>query len=123
MLTYVVLAALAILVFALVIQPLLVARRDARNGEIDPRLLDLLAQRDALVQALHDLHLDRESGKLAESDYQAARAVFLREAAVVLSQLEALERELDLVVEREIAELRELARHVRLLPESASTSS
>lgn len=121
--SYVVLAILAIIVFALVLQPLLAARRRQESGGAPAVLLDLLAQRDALLQALRDLQLDRETGKLSENDYQMARVAFLREAAVVLSQLEALEQQLDLEVEHEIAHLRELARQARPLPGSASTSS
>lgn len=121
--SYVVLAVLAIIVFALVLQPLLAARRRQEASGAPAVFLDLLAQRDALLQALRDLQLDRETGKLSEADYQMARAVFLREAAVVLSQLEALEQQLDLEVEHEIAHLRELAREARPLPGSASTSS
>lgn len=121
--SYVVLAILAIIVFVLVLQPLLAARRRQEVGGTPAVLLDLLTQRDALLQALRDLQLDRETGKLDEADYQMARAIFLREAALVLSQLEALEQQLDLEVEHEIAHLRELARQTRPLPGSASTSS
>ncbi len=121
--SYLVLALLAVIVFALVLQPLLAARRRRDTSGIPAVFLDLLAQRDALLQALRDLQIDRETGKISEEDYQMARLVFLREAAVVLSQLEALEEQLDLEVEHEIAHLRELAREVRPLPGSVSTSS
>ncbi len=124
MFSYILLAVLAVVVFALVLQPLVAARRHAPSSATPVgTLLDLLAERDALLQGLRDLQLDRETGKVGEADYQAARAALLREAAVVLGQLEALEQQLDLEVEHEIAHLRELARQVSPLPESASTSS
>jgi hypothetical protein len=86
-------------------------------------LLDLVAQREALLQSLRDLQLDRDTGKVGETDYEAARLAILREASTVVSQLEALEQQLELEIEHEIAHLRELARQVTPLPESASTSS
>ena len=123
MVWYLVLGVLAIVIFLFVVQPLWAARQRPRSRLTRNRLFDLLAQRDALLQSLRDLELDRETGKVSESDYEGARLAILREASIVVSQLDVLEHQLEQEVEQEIAHLRELARKVDPLSEAASTSS
>lgn len=107
----VVLLVLAIGVLAFVLYPLWVAsRRSVSPSPFPPRLLDLLAERDAIFAALRDLQLDHETGKVAAGEYQALRLALLAEAARVLRATEEIERELELSIEQEIAQLRELAR-------------
>ncbi len=107
----VVLLVVAVAVLAFVLHPLWVAsRRSVSPSPYPSRLLDLLAERDAILAALRDLHLDHETGKVTEGEYQVLRLALLAEAARVLRATEELERELELSIEQEITQLRELAR-------------
>jgi hypothetical protein len=67
-------------------------------------------RRDAIYASLKDAELDRETGKLAEDDYQMVRERYMAEAAQVLRQLDQLapeaEAALDAEIERAVAELR-----------------
>ncbi|MFN3336616.1 MAG: hypothetical protein ACK42I_03840, partial [Thermomicrobium sp.] len=54
---------------------------------------------------------DHETGKVTADEYQVLRLALLAEAARVLRATEEIERELELSIEQEIAQLRELARH------------
>ena len=71
---------------------------------------ELTARRDAIYAALQDAEFDRETGKLAEDDYQLVRARYMTEAAQVLRQLDQLapeaEAALDAEIERAVAEVR-----------------
>lgn len=79
----------------------------------DPTALsaaELAARRDAIYAALKDAEFDRETGKLADEDYQDVRARYMAEAADVLRRLDRLtpqaEAALDADIERAVAALR-----------------
>ncbi len=71
---------------------------------------ELVARRDAIYAALKDAEFDRETGKLADEDYQIVRNRYMSEAAQVLRQLDRLapeaEAALDTEIESAVAELR-----------------
>jgi hypothetical protein len=71
---------------------------------------ELFARRDAIYAALKDAEFDRETGKLAEEDYQFIRARYMGEAAQVLRQIDRLapeaEAALDAEIESAVAQLR-----------------
>ncbi len=115
-----VLAALAIGIITFVLWPLWRAsRRNSTPAVLPTRLLDLFAERDAVIAALRDLQLDYDTGKMAARDYEAARRALLLEAARILRDIEAVQRRLTVDIDEEIAQLRELARQ---LDTSASTA-
>jgi hypothetical protein len=87
---------LAVIVALFVSQPL-IARRPAstQQGQRQARAEDhqrsaLLAERDRLLIALHDLDFDHTLGKIPAEDYPDQRALLLRNGADVLRQLEAM---------------------------------
>jgi hypothetical protein len=107
--------------FAFVFRPLFAAEysqgkaSDVRQllplgGEGSFTVDELIARRDALYAALKDAEFDRETGKLADEDYQIVRSRYMTEAAQVLRQLDRLapeaEAALDVEIESAIAELR-----------------
>jgi hypothetical protein len=87
---------LAIVVALFVSQPLLGKRpavnqqsqRQARAEDHDRSAL--LAERDRLLNALHDLDFDNTLGKIPEEDYPVQRAVLLKAGAEVLRKLDAM---------------------------------
>ena len=109
MLFYAVLIAVSIGIFAMVLQPLLEARR-RYSPPPQSNLHDLRARRTYLLEALRDVELDFATGKAEQTHYEETRKVYLREAAEVQKQLEEMQDRLDSDIEREIAELREAAR-------------
>lgn len=81
-------------------------------AEVDP-LAALVAQRDAIYQAIKELHFDYQVGKVAEADYKAFDAQLRGQAAAVLKQIDALKKAeidpaLDASLEAEIAALRQV---------------
>lgn len=101
--------------FAFVFRPLV----DAKDGKIGSRseagtttltVDELIARRDAIYAALKDAEFDRETGKLAEEDYQIIRARYMAEAAQVLRKIDRLapeaEAALDAGIESAVAQLR-----------------
>lgn len=109
MIGYLVLIAVAIGVFAFVLQPLLGARR--RAVVITPsRLADLQARRGYLLEAIRDVDFDYSVGKLTEAEYRETRGRFVREAADVLRELDQETSVLDAQIDDEILRLRELVR-------------
>lgn len=100
--------------FAFVLQPLV----ETKEGNWSPSKAsatlqtvdELTARRDAIYAALKDAEFDRETGKLAEEDYQIVRARYMNEAAQILRQLDRLgpeaEAALDAEIERDVARLR-----------------
>lgn len=65
--------------------PLLSKRKQSEEGEA----ADELAQRKvSLFQDISDLEFDRDTGKVAEGDYQAMRAGYESEAARVLETMD-----------------------------------
>ena len=100
--------------FAFVLQPLV----ETKEGNWSPSKAsatmqtvdELTARRDAIYAALKDAEFDRETGKLAQEDYQIVRARYMNEAAQILRQLDRLgpeaEAALDAEIERDVARLR-----------------
>ena len=85
-----VLLVLGIAVVALVAWPL-VRERSAELSAPDARRLALLERRDAALQALQELDLDHQAGKLTDADAERERQVLRDEAVAALAELEALD--------------------------------
>jgi hypothetical protein len=101
--------------FAYVFRPLIDAkdRKSWSYSEAGTAALtvdELIARRDAIYAALKDAEFDRETGKLAEEDYQFIRTRYMAEAAQVLRQIDRLapeaEAALDAEIESAVAQLR-----------------
>lgn len=114
------LTCLGLVLIIFILQPLWQAHRRGGVTTTPVQLLDLLAERDAVVAALRDLELDRETGKIAESDYEIMRRALLADAVRILRSLEELDAQIEAKLTAEIAHLRELARQHET---SASTST
>lgn len=121
MIVAVVLVLLSLIIFAMVLQPLLEARR-RYSPPPQNTLYDLRARRTYLLEALRDVELDFSTGKVERAQYEETRKVYLREAAEVQRQLEQMQDRLDSDIEQEIAQLREVARHQQE-PERTSEAS
>jgi signal transduction histidine kinase len=78
---------LAIAVVALVAWPL-VRERTAEPSSPDAHRLALLERRDAALQALQELDLDHQAGKLTDEDAEGERQTLRDEAVAVLAELE-----------------------------------
>ena len=69
-------------------------RRDLPPMEpADPRVLALLAQREAALASLRDLEADHRDGRLGEANYAPLRAQLLARGASVLAALDRLAAE------------------------------
>jgi hypothetical protein len=90
LLTVIVLLALAVGVVALVAWPL-VRERGVEASPPDARRLALLERRDAALQALQELELDHQAGKLTDEDAERERQTLRDEAVATLAELEGLE--------------------------------
>ena len=99
---------------AFVFKPLFEAA-DGRWSQTDTGLApttvdELTARRDAIYAGLKDADFDRETGKLAEEDYQVVRQHYMSEAAQILRQLDELTPDagaaLDAEIERAVAAVR-----------------
>ena len=62
------------------------------HGKPKSRLSHLLERKEAVYENLRDLNFEFKAGKFPESDYSAMRATLEEEAAVVLAEIEDLER-------------------------------
>ncbi|MGH7557043.1 MAG: hypothetical protein ACREMD_04575 [Gemmatimonadota bacterium] len=73
--------------------PLLAARTggDAASAE----LRDLEAEKDRLVREIHELELDRATGKLSDEDYRDLDARFKRRAVDTLRKIDAVDSRTD----------------------------
>ncbi len=87
----IVLFVLAVGVVALVAWPL-VRERGAEASPPDAHRLALLERRDAALQALQELELDHQAGKLTDEDAERERQTLRDEAVATLAELESLER-------------------------------
>ena len=85
-----VLVALAATVVVLVAWPL-VRERSAELSAPDAERLALLERRDAALQALQELELDHQAGKLTDEDAERERQILRGEAVAALAELEGLE--------------------------------
>ena len=81
---------LAVAVVALVAWPL-VHERTVEMTAPDARRLALLERRDAALQALQELDLDHQAGKLTDEDAESERQMLRDEAVATLAELERLE--------------------------------
>jgi hypothetical protein len=122
MLIYIFLIGLSLAIFAMVLQPLLEARR-RYTPPPQNTLNDLRARRTYLLEALRDVELDYATGKAEPAHYEETRKAYLREAAEVQRQLDQMQDRIDTDIEREIAELRDAARHQAVEQERTSEAS
>lgn len=111
MVWYAVLTVCAIVMFVFVLQPLFHGHGHERLAPA--RLADLLARREYLIEAVHDVDFDYSTGKVGQAEYTETRNRFIREAAVVLKELESESTRFDRQIDDEIAQLREMARGVQ----------
>ncbi|MCU1308437.1 MAG: hypothetical protein JWN45_3132 [Acidobacteriaceae bacterium] len=65
---------------------------DLAHGEQKTRLSYLRERKEVVYENLRDLNFEFKAGKFPESDYIAMRASLENEAAVVLAEIEDLER-------------------------------
>jgi chromosome segregation ATPase len=122
MFPYFILIAASLIIFAVVFQPLLEARR-RYTPPPQNTLNDLRARRQHLLEALRDVDLDYSTGKATKDEYAETRKTYLREAAQVQREIDGLTDRLDSDIDREIAELREAARRQDLEAEQARGAS
>ena len=80
---------LAVGVVALVAWPL-VRERSVEMTPPDAERLALLERRDAALQALQELELDHQAGKLTDEDAEQERRTLRDEAVAALAELELL---------------------------------
>lgn len=121
MIGYLILAVAAILVFAFVLQPMLSSQRHTMTV-VPARIADLQARRQYLMQAIRDVDFDFASGKMAEEEHQETRSAYIREAAVVLRDLEKETGGIDEEIEVEILQLRAMARQSQMAGQESSSS-
>lgn len=87
------------------------AGRYLRGSGSSDRLAELLAQRDAVYEAIRDAEFDRETGKLTAVDYQLMRERLTAEGVRLLQELDRLmqsdvREELEQEIEAEVVALR-----------------
>lgn len=83
----------------------------AEDSAQSDHLADLLAQRDAVYEAIRDADFDLETGKLTEEDHRALRERLTAEGVRLLQELDRVMQsdvrdDLEQEIEREAAELR-----------------
>ncbi len=122
MMIYLLLIVVSLAIFALVLQPLLEARR-RYTPPPQNTLNDLRTRRTYLLEALRDVELDYATGKAEPEHYEETRKSYLREAAEVQRQLDQMQDRLDTDIEREINELRDVARQQNLAQDRASEAT
>jgi len=122
MIGYMILAIVVIAVAAFVLWPLLRSQREVVVS-VPARIADLQARRQYLIQAIRDVDFDFASGKMLDEEYQETRDKYIREAAVVLRDLEKEAGGFDEEIDVEILQLRALARNVQLTANQEPSSS
>jgi hypothetical protein len=122
MIGYMVLAVVVITVAVFVLWPLLRSQRQIAVS-VPARIADLQARRQYLVQAIRDVDFDHASGKMLDEEYQETRGKYVREAAIVLRDLEKEAGGFDEEINVEILQLRALARNVQLSSNQEPSSS
>ncbi|HVB63197.1 MAG TPA: hypothetical protein VNE17_00610 [Nitrolancea sp.] len=122
MIGYLILAVVVIAVFAFVLRPLLTSQRQL-SVSVPARFADLQARRQYLMQAIRDVDFDFASGKMNDEEFQETRTNYIREAAVVLRDLEKETGGLNEEIDVEILQLRALARNAQLTTEQDNPSS
>lgn len=86
------LAVLAAMATAFVLQPVFAAAPGAGDGSGGPASRDALRlteKRDQLLLAIAELDFERDAGKVGAAEHGAARAALLAEAATVTEALDA----------------------------------
>ena len=83
---------LLVLVGLFIGRPLL-ERQAAVVSQEEHQYSSLLAERDRILSALHELDFDFTLGKIPEADYPGQRASLLTQGAGILRQLDAFEAE------------------------------
>lgn len=81
-------------VAAFVSVPLMRGRAGAAGGRAateDPRRAELEARKEAKYREIRDAELDREQGKISQSDWARTDAELRREAIEILRELDRLE--------------------------------
>jgi hypothetical protein len=88
---YVLAAALIIALAWFVTAPLRRGPAEAApaSGDEDPVIADLEARKEAKYREIRDAELDREQGKLSESDWARIDAELRRDAIQILKQLDS----------------------------------
>lgn len=82
-------ALLALVAIAIAVYPLFkTTQRVQATTELDPKLENLVSQREATYSALKDLELDHAQGKLGDADYATLRAKYETKALGILQQLQ-----------------------------------
>lgn len=85
--------------------------RYVTNSEGSDRLADLIAQRDAVYDAIRDADFDLETGKLTPEDHRVMRERLTAEGVRLLQELDRMmqaevREDLEQEIEREVAALR-----------------
>jgi len=62
----------------------------ASEDEEDPVLADLEARKEAIYRQIRDAELDREQGKLSDTDWKRLDAELRRDAIAVLKRIDAV---------------------------------
>jgi len=62
--------------------------------------------------ALQEVEFDYQLGNLEETDYRSLRTRYMRRAAVAMKSRQEREQELDMIIEEQLRELKELNEHV-----------
>lgn len=93
--------AITVIVVAIVVRPLLVGVPGAESGQKSARtsqrarqmaeLAEALEARNYAYEAIKELDLEHELGKVSDDDYAAQRAELVHEAVALVKQLDALE--------------------------------
>lgn len=109
---------LSAITVAFVLYPVLRAsalgRRYITDSVAGDRLAELIAQRDAIYDAIRDVDFDRETGKLTAEDHRLMRERLTAEGVRLLQELDRLmqsdvREDLEQEIEREVAALRRRA--------------
>src|SRR6185312_203160 len=122
MIGYLILAVVVVAVAAFVLKPLLTSQRQVAVS-VPARYADLQARRQYLLQAIRDVDFDFASGKMLDEEYRETRTNYIREAAVVLRDLEKETGGVDEEIDVEILQLRAMARNVQLATDQDTPSS
>ncbi|MFQ5595681.1 MAG: zinc ribbon domain-containing protein [Anaerolineae bacterium] len=90
------------------------ARRYITDSVAGDRLAELIAQRDAVYDAIRDVDFDRETGKLTSEDHRLMRERLTAEGVRLLQELDRLmqsnvREDIEREIEREVAALRQTA--------------
>ena len=80
---------------------------------VEDPLVELIARRDKVYQALRELRFDHQVGKVSETDYKVFDAQLKGQAVAVLKEIDGLKKaeadpDLDTQIEAEIAALRSI---------------